>query len=169
MIRPLIRGLVDGALSTLGVVIGASSAQDAIIIISAGFSGAIANGFSNILAAFSAERTHGYLEMRKIENAMISQLKGTVVESEMQRKVMRRGTVDGFFTLVGGIIPIIPFLFLDIFSAVVTAIAMVVLLTASLGIYTGRYSKENMLVVGTKMGVFALITAGVCIAVERML
>jgi len=50
MVRYLIRGLIDGSLSTLGIVIGASIAIDLspeaarIIIVAAGIGGGLANG-----------------------------------------------------------------------------------------------------------------------------
>lgn len=168
IIRAAIRGLIDGSLSTLGVVIGASSAQEVTVIISAGFSGAIANGFSNILAAFSAERAQGYIEMRKTERAMISGLKGTKIEETMRKEVTKMGVIDGVFTVLGGLIPIFPFLFIDPFSSVILAIATVALLAAGIGAYTGTFSRENMALTAIKMGLFALLTAVICIGVERM-
>ena len=54
-IRYIIRGLIDGSLSTFGVVIGASGG-DVSIIIAAGIGGGVANGISNILGALTAER-----------------------------------------------------------------------------------------------------------------
>ncbi|MBS3802436.1 MAG: hypothetical protein KGY65_06770, partial [Candidatus Thermoplasmatota archaeon] len=65
--RYLIRGFIDGVLSSLGVVIGASTAIGATvgsnnataasaIIIAAGIGGGVANGLSNILGASVGEK-----------------------------------------------------------------------------------------------------------------
>jgi len=163
------RGLIDGALSTLGVVIGAFSSPSALLIISAAFSGAIANGFSNILAAFSAERTEGYKKIQEIEDAMITKLKGSAQEKHMRRKVMKNGIIDGISTIIGGIIPILPILFFTGISALYASIAVVTVLMGVLGVYSGFYAKENLVLAGAKMVIFALITAGVCIGVEMLL
>ena len=71
MLNHFVRGIIDGLLSTLGVVIGASSADKAIIL-AAGIGGAVANGVSNFLGAFSSEEYKGYLEIQKLENAIES-------------------------------------------------------------------------------------------------
>ena len=63
--RYIVRGLIDGSLSALGVVIGASGSADASVIIAAGLGGGIANGLSNILGAFTAEKAT--LERERIQ------------------------------------------------------------------------------------------------------
>ena len=169
MIKSLMRGLIDGALSTLGVVIGAISAPNAMIIISAAFSGAVANGFSNILAAFSAERTAGYQKIQELEEKMFTRLKGTRQEKFMHSRVMKRGILDGISTVAGGAIPIIPLLFLSGLEAMYMSIASVVLLMGIMGAYTGTLARENLIFSGAKMAFFATLTAAVCIFIEIMI
>ncbi len=169
MIKSLMRGSIDGALSTLGVVIGAISAPSAMLIISAAFSGAVANGFSNILAAFSAERTAGYQKIQELEEKMFTTLKGTKHEKHMNTKVMKRGVMDGISTIAGGAIPIIPFLFFSGLEAMYISIASVALLMGIIGAYTGTLARENLVFAGAKMAIFAGLTATVCILIETMI
>ena len=79
--RYLIRGFIDGVLSSLGVVIGASTAIGATvgsnnataasaIIIAAGIGGGIANGLSNILGASVGEKLVKEIELGEIEKAI---------------------------------------------------------------------------------------------------
>lgn len=162
MIRLAIRGLVDGALSSLGVVIGAALANDTTIILSAGLSGATANGFSNILAAFTAEKIGRYQDLQKVEKQMIRPLKGTSIETEIGKEVMKGGFIDGFVSIIGGLIPVVPFLFLDIRQGLYLSIGLVTLVAAGLGAYTGYFSKENIVFSIVKMMFFTLATAGIC-------
>ncbi len=169
MARLVIRGLVDGALSSLGVVIGASMGDSTLIALSAGFSGATANGFSNVLAAFSAEKTGDYLKLRKLESKMLISLKGTSSEKFINKRVMKAGVMDGIFSVIGGVIPVVPFLFLEVRPALYTAIALVTLLAAGLGIYTSMISKEKMIWSIVKMVGFTLVTAAVCTSIQYLL
>lgn len=162
MIRLAIRGLVDGALSSLGVVIGATIGDNTTIIVSAGLSGAIANGFSNILAAFTAEKVGKYHDLHAVEKQMIRPLKGTTIEKGIRELVLKGGVVDGVLSIIGGLIPVMPFFFLDISPALAVSVCAVTLLAAVLGAYTGYFSRENIVLSSIKMMFFTLATAGIC-------
>ncbi|MGM5484262.1 MAG: VIT1/CCC1 transporter family protein [Nanobdellota archaeon] len=166
MIRLMIRGLVDGALSSLGVVIGASLSNNLQIILSAGFSGAVANGFSNILAAFTAEKTSQYQKLDKIEKKMLKSLKGTKREKAINKDIIKGGALDGAFSLVGGVLPILPFFFMDTSIAIYGSVALVTIMAAYLGVYTGKHSKENLFMSSLKMIIFTLATAGICALIQ---
>ena len=86
MERQLVRGFIDGSLSTLGVVIGASGAEISIII-AAGIGGGVANGLSNVFGAFTAERIEEEMQIVKIERAMLKNLKETEIYKSVRRKV----------------------------------------------------------------------------------
>lgn len=162
MIRLAIRGLVDGSLSSLGVVIGAAISENVTIILSAGLSGAVANGLSNILAAFTAEKIGRYKALKITEKHMIKSLKGTTLEKKVARDVLKGGFIDGAVSIVGALIPIIPFFFLSITPGVFVSIGLVTFLAAILGAYTGYVSSENIIFSVVKMMIFTLATAGIC-------
>ncbi|MFO8074215.1 MAG: VIT1/CCC1 transporter family protein [Polyangia bacterium] len=166
MIRLVIRGLVDGALSSLGVVIGASLSDDLQVILSAGFSGAVANGFSNVLAAFTAEKAGQYKNLVEVEKKMLRSLKGTDKEKGISKRVLKGGALDGVFSLLGGVVPIAPFFFLPLDSAVYAAVLLVALIAAFLGAYTARLSKESFFFGILKMIAFTLATAGICALIQ---
>lgn len=95
--RYVVRGLIDGSLSTLGVVIGASGGETSIII-AAGIGGGIANGISNILGALTAERAIIEEEREKKEKSLLignGNLKGTHEYQYKLNKTMYSGTYDG--------------------------------------------------------------------------
>ncbi len=161
MIKLAIRGLVDGSLSSLGVVIGAAISNDVTIIMSAGLSGAMANGFSNILAAFTAEKVSRYQKLKITEKHLIRSLKGTTLEKQVAKDVLKGGFVDGAVSIIGGLIPLIPFVFLNITQGVYVSIGFVTFLGAILGAYTGYVSSENIIFSIIKMMFFVLIAAGI--------
>jgi len=165
MIRLAIRGLVDGALSSLGVVIGATIGDNTTIILSAGIAGATANGFSNILAAFTAEKIGKYKDFRIVEKHMMKSLSGTTIEKKLRKDVIKGGVIDGFMSILGGLIPVLPFLFFDINTALYISIGLVTTLAAILGVYTSHISKENIILSVSKMVFFTLIAAGICASI----
>lgn len=169
MISKLTRGFLDGALSTLGVVIGASSASPSVVV-AAGLGGALANAASNILGAFAADSIEEYSELRTIERAMVvKDLKGTQPDLSRRGGPVLAGIQDGFGTLAGGTMPVIPYLFLDTFPAMLTATAVVAAGTFAFGFYVGTVSKRNVIAMAARTTLLAVAVAVVVYVVERVI
>ncbi len=165
----IVRGFIDGSLSTLGIVIGAMSASGSVIL-AAAIGGALANGISNLLSALSAASTERYIELREIERAMVvKDLRGGSADRSINRQAWLDGAADGLSTIVGGAIPIIPYVFVSPGTAVIISVIAVVLVTFGLGIYLGKVSRRNLLFSGLKMAVFAMIVAAVVYFVEELI
>ncbi|MFW5912046.1 MAG: VIT1/CCC1 transporter family protein [Candidatus Hadarchaeota archaeon] len=171
--RYLVRGFIDGLLSTLGSVIGASAALNsgsgvgaATIILSAGIGSGVANGLSNVLAAFMGEKLVLGRRLEEMERAILKEevLKDTKVAEEIHNKIMKGGIIDGISTILGSLIPVIPFVLVlgGILSGNSGLYASVILSTIIffiLGGYIGKIAKENMIISGTKMAAFGVMTA----------
>mgnify|MGYP000076641159 CR=1 FL=1 len=173
MERHVVRGFIDGALSVLGVVIGASSAEVGIVI-SAGIGGGIANALSNAFGAFSAEMVEEEIKLSEVEKSMLSDLRSTEIYREIRKRVMVRGIVDGVSTAFGSFLPIIPFILAMLTGySVNLALALSAGLTATslfiVGVYYGMVSKKNILLSGTKMGLMGIVTAVATFVIERSL
>lgn len=170
--RYILRGFIDGVLSSLGVVIGASAAigfgdndTAALIIIAAGIGGGIANGFSNILGAFVGEKMVKEKNLRKIEGAMLKKegLRGTELDKRMEKEVRICGVYDGLSTIVGSLVPVAPFLLGLIISfdstiLLYTSAAVSLILFFILGLYVGKISRENIILSGLKLVAFGIVT-----------
>ncbi|AVB75730.1 TIGR00267 family protein [Methanococcus maripaludis] len=168
--RYVVRGLIDGSLSTLGVVIGASGGETSIII-AAGIGGGIANGISNILGALTAERAIIEEEREKKEKSLLignGNLKGTHEYQYKLNKTMYSGTYDGLSTCVGAVIPVIPFFIFEQSTALIMAIAFTLLILLGLGIFIGKLSRDNLLISGLKMVLGGVIVAMICFGVESL-
>ncbi|ACV24098.1 TIGR00267 family protein [Methanocaldococcus fervens] len=170
-IRYMVRGLIDGSLSALGVVIGASGAADASVIIAAGLGGGIANGLSNILGAFTAEKASLERERIQKEKSLLKKngyLKKSIIYKKAIRETMICGLIDGISTALGSALPVIPFFFFNISTALYVAIAITIVELFTLGVFIGKISKENVVVSGIKMVVGALIVSVLCFMIERV-
>ncbi|WP_290623753.1 MULTISPECIES: TIGR00267 family protein [unclassified Archaeoglobus] len=171
MERQVVRGFIDGALSVLGVVIGASNAEISIVI-SAGIGGGIANAISNAFGAFSAEMVEEEIKLSEVEKSMLLDLRKTEIYKEIRKKVMLRGIIDGTSTAFGSFLPVFPFILsLIVGYSVNLALALSVGLTATslfiIGVYYGIVSKRNILISGAKMGLMGVVTAIATFAIER--
>ncbi|MBP2172072.1 TIGR00267 family protein [Methanococcus voltae] len=160
--RYVVRGLIDGSLSTLGVVIGASTGS-ASIIIAAGIGGGIANGISNILGALTAERAMIEEERSYKEKNLLMEEGYLKKTSEYKVKVEKSaycGIYDGISTIIGSVIPVIPFFIVKPAEAILLAIGLTLIILFVLGIYIGRLSRENLIIAGLKM-----VAGGVIVAI----
>ncbi len=173
MRRYIFRGLIDGSLSTLGVVIGAQNASIGIII-AAGIGGGVANGLSNILGAFTAEKSEAERKLAEIQKAMVvyPELRKTALYKDMLKSTILSGISDGAATIAGSIIPIIPFIIalfigLSKSDALIWAIILTILLLFSIGGYIGKISKKNLILSGIKMAAAGIATALICTLIER--
>lgn len=173
MARYLIRGLIDGSLSTLGIVIGASiaiglSPEAARIIVAAGIGGGIANGLSNIIGAFAAEKTVAHKELERVERAMLKRgaIKNSELHRETEKKILSSSVIDGLATIGGSVIPVLPFFILPALLALEWSIAVTLAFFFALGIYIGRVSRENLALSGFKMVLFAGATAGIAALIK---
>ncbi len=169
--RYVIRGLIDGSLSSLGVVIGASGG-DVSTIIAAGIGGGVANGISNILGALTAERAVLEGKRSSQEKVLLKEagsLKKTSFYKEALNKTAISGIGDGVSTAFGSIIPVIPFLILNKQMAMIVAILITLTILFVLGIFIGRISRENLMISGFKMVIGGVVVAIICFIIENII
>lgn len=185
--RYLIRGFIDGVLSSLGVVIGASTAIGATvgsnnvtasaIIIAAGIGGGVANGLSNILGASVGEKLVKEIELGEIEKAMLKrggELHGTVVDEKLNETLWSSAIYDGIATFIGSIIPVLPFIIGALFLitdmiALYTSIIISLLVFFILGIYIGKIAREQVIISGLKLVAFGVVTVIITTLIRTIL
>lgn len=159
MLNYFVRGLIDGLLSTLGVVIGASAADNAIIM-AAGIGGAAANGVSNFLGAFSSEDYEGQKMIHKIERATLSNnIEESIIGKKVKAERLKAGVLDGISTVLGCFIPVFPFIILDHDKALLWSVLCTVITLFVLGAYIGKASKKWVIISGLKLMILGALTA----------
>lgn len=152
-----IRGMMDGTLSTLGVVIGAQGASPEIII-AAGISGGIANSFSNIFAAFTAYETELMVELNDIKDAMLRRdLEDTEIYDEGKQEVHKQSLTDGIATIFGALVPVLPYFFFRPDLSIYIAVTLTAFLGLIVGVVMGKLSRRSMIKSGLKMAVSAIV------------
>jgi len=169
--RYFVIGAFDGALTILGVIIGAyvSKGHEAPelarhLILAAGFSGGVALAISSTVGAYEAERVEHLLQHKQLEKAMLRPVEGTRVEA-MKVSISVSALVHGIAPLLAAFVPLLPFYFLSLNEAVVTAIGLTLAFLFALGAYLGSLIKEMIVYTGLRFVIAGLATAIILILV----
>lgn len=161
----------DGAMTSLGVVIGAyiSSIGDARavigIILLSGVAMAV-SGFSGTYMAESAERSKS---LNELEDAMLVDLEDTIYGQASKFVSIFAAIVDGSAPFLASIPSVVPF-YLALSGVISLQVAFFVSIGASLatlfmlGVFLGRVSESNVIYSGVKM-----VIAGVAVALLALL
>jgi predicted membrane protein (TIGR00267 family) len=161
----------DGAMTSLGVVIGAyiSYIVDprAIIgvIILSGIAMAI-SGFSGTYMTESAERSRS---LNELEDAMLTDLDDTIYSDASKFVSIFAAIVDGSAPFIASIPAVVPFYIahiglLPIIAAFAASIGACLFTLFFLGVFLGKVSNENIIYSGIKM-----VIAGVAVALLALL
>ncbi|MEM3087852.1 MAG: hypothetical protein QXP20_01865 [Candidatus Bathyarchaeia archaeon] len=170
--RYFIMNAFDGAMTMLGVICGAyiSGVESPKIIIGTGLGASLAMGISGFSGAYLTERAERIRTLKKLEEAMLTDLDGSIVGRASRFAMLWTASIDAVSPVLAAMISITPFFLtlLGVFSvlhAIVISIALTMATLFSLGAYLGRISRENMVVYGLHMTIAGVITALICIIV----
>jgi predicted membrane protein (TIGR00267 family) len=169
--RYFVIGAFDGALTILGVILGAYVAEGHVhpelakqLILGAGFAGGIALAVSSTVGAYEAERVEHLLGHQKLEKAMLRPVEGARVEA-MRVSISVSALVHGISPLMAAFVPLLPFFFMPLDAAVITAIALTLGVLFVLGAYLGSLIKEMIVYTGLRFVIAGLATAIILILV----
>ena len=160
----------DGAMTSLGVVIGAylSSIKDPRSVIGVIITSGIAmmvSGFSGTYMTESAERSHS---LNELEDAMLINLDDTVYGRAGRFVSLFAALVDGSAPFLASIPSLIPFFLvpglIDMGNAFSASMGASILTLFVLGVYLGRISGGNILYSGMKM-----VVSGAAVALIALL
>ncbi len=172
--RYFVIGAFDGALTILGVILGAYVSQGHAnpdlarhLILAAGFAAGVALAISSAVGAYEAERVEHMLQHQQIEKAMLRPVEGARVDA-MRVSISFSALSHGVAPLVAAFIPLLPFFFVSLDEAVVTAIVMTLGLLFVLGAYLGSLIREMIVYTGLRFVIAGLATAIILIFVGGM-
>jgi predicted membrane protein (TIGR00267 family) len=161
----------DGAMTSLGVVIGAyiSNIVDPRAVIGIILVGGVAmavSGFSGTYMTESAERSKS---LNELENAMLVDLDDTIYGQASRFVSVIAAIVDGSAPFIASIPSVVPF-YLALVGVAPVGVAFLASIIASLttlfllGVFLGRVSQSNVVYSGIKM-----VVAGVAVALLALL
>lgn len=160
--RYFVIGAFDGALTILGIIVGATASgvgeSEKAIILTASISAAIALAVSSAVGAFEAERVEKKLDIRSLERAMLTRL------SEEHKGAFRfaaytSALVHGVAPLIAALPPVIPFLLLPMNEAAIVALIVTLAFLFVMGAYLGALVRERAVYTGLRFIAAGLLTA----------
>jgi len=174
--RYFVMNAFDGALTMLGVVIGAyvAGVLNSITIISAGIAGSIAMGASGMSGAYMTEKAERSKKLKELEKAMLTDLSDGLHGKSQRFATFFAAIVDGVSPALAAMAVISPFFFanfgiIDAEIAFYACIGLTLSVLVLLGIYLARISDESIIRYGLQMLVVGLITAGLCVGSSILL
>ena len=158
--RYFVIGAFDGALTIMGVILGAyaAGALTKNLVLVAGSATGIALSVSSAVGAYEAERIESVIQHRGLERAMLSTVEGTRKESAKIGN-LASAFVHGIAPLIAALIPLIPFFFMPELDAMVVAIVITIAFLFVMGSYLGSLIKEMIFYTGLRFVAAGPITA----------
>jgi predicted membrane protein (TIGR00267 family) len=164
--RYFVMNAFDGALTVLGIVLGAyiAGVRDEGIVVSAVLGASLAMGLSGVWGAYMAEKAERTRKLKELETALFTNLKNTRLHRASMTVIVWLAVVDGGSPVMVALAAITPFFLsrLGVFSFTLSVYLSIFVSLATLfalGVFLGRISRENMVFQGLKMA-----SAGVIIA-----
>lgn len=174
--RYFVMNAFDGALTMLGVVIGAyvAGGLEPITIISAGIAGSIAMGASGMSGAYMTEKAERTKKMKDLERAMLTDMKNGLHDRAHRFATIFAAVVDGISPAIAAIFVISPFFIarfgiIEVETAFIGCISLTLIVLLLLGIYLAKISDESMIRYGIQMLLVGIITAALCVITSILL
>ncbi len=161
--RLFVMNAFDGALTIMGVVIGAhfSGVNDPHVVITAGIGGSVAMGISGVSGAYLAERAERKRDLKKLEMAMLHDLADTHYARASEIASFVVALVDGISPVLSAFILLMPYFLvpgISIDAAFHASLILGLLVLFSLGIFLARISDERPIISGLQMIIVGIIT-----------
>jgi predicted membrane protein (TIGR00267 family) len=169
--RYFVLNAFDGALTTLGILIGlflAGISQSNIVIVTT-LATALAMGVSGIWGAYLAERAERLRELKELEEQIKTDLSQTIIGKASRFAMIFSALIDGLAPPLTAIIGIIPYFFglgngVDYHILFGVSVSLNLSILFLLGMFLGRISQENIIWMGVKVAL-----AGILITVILLL
>jgi len=157
--RYFVIGYFDGVLTIMGFVVGAhlSGKVTSELMIGAGFATALALAISSGFGAYEAEIVEQHIRKREIDKAMLREV-GGIIESAHKVAIYVSAFVHAVAPLVGGLIPILPYLIFTPDVAYIYSLAIGFVSLFIVGFAFGKVAKMNVIISGLKFVLAGLLT-----------
>lgn len=169
--RYFVMNAFDGAMTSLGIVIGAyiTHIYDPRAVIGVIVVGGMAMAVSGFTGTYMTESAERISSLNELEEAMLSNLESTVHGEASKFIPLIAAVVDGSAPFIASIPSILPFPLvhlglLPIQVAFIASVGASLAILFLLGTFLGRISERNMILSGVKM-----VVAGVIVALIALL
>jgi len=164
--RYFVMNAFDGALTILGVIVGAFMIREVNprVIIGAGVGASLAMGISGAWGAYMAERAERRRSLKELENHMFRNLEGSILDKASKAAALWIALVDGLSPALAAAIPLMPFAMvlahiIPVETGLVASLTLNLFILFTLGVFLGKVSHENIWIHGLLMVGAGILTA----------
>jgi predicted membrane protein (TIGR00267 family) len=169
--RYFVKNGMDGSMTVLGIILGswAANVEEPYIVVFAGFGACLAMGISGLFGAYITERAERKRELKNLEEAMLSDLNGSLQQNASEFVPALAAIIDGLSPAFTATISLIPFFFsilgfFSIWDSYNISFVLTLATLFSLGLYLGRIAKEKIWFYGLQMLTAGLIITAIMFA-----
>lgn len=166
----------DGALTTLGVIMGSTAAgvSNPRVVVSAGLGASLAMGISGAWGAYMAEKAERTRAMKELEEALFTDLDRSVLHRASNAAVAFVAFIDAISPVLASLISLAPFILaISTTFPLAWTLGVAVLLNLGtlfvLGVFLGRISRSHTIGHGILMVLAGAITAAIILLLEMAL
>jgi predicted membrane protein (TIGR00267 family) len=168
MRRYFVMNAFDGALTTLGVLVGGylGGVHRAGAIVSVILTTAVSIGVAGFYGSYLVEHAERERAMRELEESTLVSLEDTTISSASRYATIVVALVDGFSPLVAALLAMTPFFFggvLSVHSAYFVSGGIAFVELFLLGMFLGRISRGRLIYSGIKLVLAGLVALGLSI------
>lgn len=159
-LKDIILGGQDGLVNVLGLVLGVAGATyDTRIILISGLAGTFAESISMGAVAYTSSKAARDYYLSKIKNGRKkSDHEMDVVDGEYKSPAMN-AVVVGFSSIIGSIIPLIPFFFLSVTNGIYASLFVSFVSLFFVGAMKAQLTIGNWMKSGLEMGIIGMTAA----------
>ena len=173
--RYFVKNGMDGSMTALGIILGswAARVENPYVIVMAGLGACLAMGVSGLFGAYITEKAERKKIIRDLEEAILSDLEGSLQQNASEFVPTLAALVDGLSPALTATISLIPFILsmvkiLSIWDSYVASIILTFGTLFALGLYLGRIARERIWLYGLQMVVAGIVIAFVVFVLGGM-
>jgi predicted membrane protein (TIGR00267 family) len=170
--RYLVSNGFDGALTCVGVVVGAflTGVPNGLVVVQIGLGAAVGLATSGVWSVWEIERAEKLADLQSVENAMLTDLNDTRLARDLSGARLVNAAASGIGPVVGILVPLAPFLvtgdpfavgLLSLRNATLASVGVAVAVLFGFGAYMGSIADQRWFVAGFRMGLAGVVVAGI--------
>lgn len=156
----------DGAMTSLGIIIGAATSRaiNPRVVLGAGLGASMAMAISGFSGAYMTEKAERKRALARLRKAMLHSLDNSIHVRAMKVAVFYTALVDALSPAFPAFFSMLPFLFaayglLDVGTATSSSVSIILVTLFLLGLYLGRISHESLFLSGIRTLALGVATA----------
>lgn len=140
------RGLVDGATSGIGAIVGASVTLNPSIVLITGLTSAFShsiNDFFSYKREFDIDILDSTKKIEDLSNLDARYIRESPTFLRKKKEYKKKSMVGGISSFIGKILLLLPFLFLPLIYGLISSIIIGISIASFSGIILGKLTKED--------------------------